>query len=215
MSATDASLGRELNGMAVSRETAERLDHFAALFSKWAKAINLVAPSTLSDLWDRHIADSAQIFQLQPAPGTWLDLGSGGGFPGVITAILLAEQGAGWVHLVESNNKKAAFLRTALAETGGRGSVHPMRIESAVNAAPNADYVSARALADLDTLLHLIHPWAARNKNLKAYLHKGRDYRAEIENSRRRWHYDLVIHDSVIEKGSVILEIGGILPLKG
>lgn len=210
-----ASPDRKLNGMAVSRETAERLDHFAMLFSKWAKAINLVAPSTLNDLWDRHIADSAQIFQMQPTLGTWLDLGSGGGFPGVITAILLAERGEGWAHLVESNNKKAAFLRTALAETGARGSVHPLRIENAVNTVPDADYVSARALADLSALLGLIHPWAARNENLKAYLHKGRDYRAEIENSHRRWHYDLVIHDSVIEKGSVILEIGGIRPLKG
>jgi len=174
-----------------------------------------VAPSTLNDLWDRHISDSAQIFQLQPAPGTWLDLGSGGGFPGVITAILLAEQGAGWAHLVESNNKKVAFLRTALAETGARGSVHSLRIEAAVNAVQGADYVSARALADLDTLLGLIHPWAKRNENIRAYLHKGRDYRIEIENSHRRWHYDLVIHDSVIEKGSVILEVGGIRPLKG
>ena len=215
MSTTDTSLVRKLNGRAVSRETAERLDHFASLFSKWAKAINLVAPSTLSDLWDRHIADSAQIFQLQPALGIWLDLGSGGGFPGVITAILLAEQDNGWVHLVESNNKKAAFLRTVLAETGARGSVHALRIEAAVKAVPYADYVSGRALANLDTLLGLIHPWAVQNENLKAYLHKGRDYRTEIENSHRRWHYDLVIHDSVIEKGSVILEVGGIRPLKG
>jgi len=215
MSAMGASPGHRLNGIAVSRETAERLDHFAALFSKWAKAINLVAPSTLNDLWDRHIADSAQIFQLQPTPGTWLDLGSGGGFPGVVTAILLAEQSAGWVHLIESNNKKAAFLRTALAETGGRGSVHPLRIENALNAVSDADYVSARALADLSALLGLIDPWAAQNENLRAYLHKGRDYQAEIENSHRRWHYDLVIHDSVIEKGSVILEIGGLRPLKG
>jgi 16S rRNA (guanine527-N7)-methyltransferase len=215
MSATGASLGRKLNGRGVSRETGERLDHFAALFSKWAKAINLVAPSTVNDLWDRHIADSAQIFQLQPVPGIWLDLGSGGGFPGVITAILLAEQNAGWVHLIESNNKKAAFLRTALAETGARGSVYPLRIEAAVDAVAAANYVSARALADLDALLGLINPWAASNKDLKAYLHKGRDYQTEIDNSRRRWHYDLVIHDSVIEKGSVILEIDGIRPLKG
>ncbi|MDB5554674.1 MAG: gidB [Rhizobium sp.] len=215
MTTTGASLGRKLNGRAVSRETAKRLDHFAALFSKWAKAINLVAPSTLNDLWDRHISDSAQIFQLQPVPGTWLDLGSGGGFPGVITAILLAEQGAGWVHLVESNNKKAAFLRTALVETGARGSVHPVRIETAIESVQDADYISARALADLDALLGLVGPWAVRNDNLKAYLHKGRDYQAEIDNSRRRWHYDLVIHDSVIEKGSVILEIGGIRPLRG
>ena len=81
----------ELNGLRVSRETQERLQHFAELFTKWAKAINLVAPSTMSDMWSRHIADSAQIFQISPRPQTWIDLGSGGGFPGVITAIFLAE----------------------------------------------------------------------------------------------------------------------------
>src|SRR5262245_25769955 len=121
----------ELNGLRVSRETQERLQHFAELFTKWAKAINLVAPSTMGDMWSRHIADSAQIFQISPHPQTWIDLGSGGGFPGVITAIFLAEQQQGWVHLVESNNKKAAFLRTALRETGARGEVHAIRIEDA------------------------------------------------------------------------------------
>lgn len=203
-----------LNGKAVSRETAERLEHFAALFSKWAKTINLVAPSTLDDLWNRHIADSAQIFQLAPEPRLWIDLGSGGGFPGVITAILLAEAGGGWVHLVESNNKKAAFLRTVLAETAGRGTVHPVRIEKAPEFIPHGDAVSARALAELDLLLEFVWSWAQRNSAIKAYFHKGRDYRAEIDKARRRWAFDLVIHDSTIEKDSVILEIGGIQSLR-
>ena len=213
MNSTKASLANALNGKAVSRETAARLEHFAALFAKWAKAINLVAPSTFDDLWDRHIADSAQIFQLAPGARTWVDLGSGGGFPGVITAIFLAELGDGWVHLVESNNKKAAFLRTALAETGARGIVHPVRIEKAPDLIPNCDAVSARALADLDLLLEFVQPWAERNDELKAYFHKGRDYRSEIEKSRRRWSFDLLIHESTIEKDSVVLEIGGIRPL--
>jgi 16S rRNA (guanine527-N7)-methyltransferase len=213
MSSTKTSLPATLNGKAVSRETAERLEHFAALFAKWAKAINLVAPSTFNDLWHRHIADSAQIFQLTPGDRTWVDLGSGGGFPGIITAIFLAETGAGWVHLVESNNKKAAFLRTALAETGARGTVHPVRIEKAPDVIRSCDAVSARALAELDLLLEFSHPWAKRQPELKAYFHKGRDYRVEVEKSRRRWHFDLVIHESTIEKDSVILEIGGIRPL--
>ena len=97
----------ELNGLRVSRETQERLRHFAELFQKWAKAINLVAPSTLDDLWHRHISDSSQIFQICPKPITWIDLGSGGGFPGVITAIFLAELQGGWVHLVESKIGRA------------------------------------------------------------------------------------------------------------
>ena len=213
MNSTRASLPSTLNGRAVSRETAARLEHFAALFAKWAKAINLVAPSTLDDLWRRHIADSAQIFQLSPEPKNWIDLGSGGGFPGVITAILLAEGGEGWVHLVESNNMKAAFLRTALGETGARGSVHPVRIENAPAMLPYCDAISARALAELDLLLEFAQPWATQNDQLKAYFHKGRDYRAEIDKSRRRWSFDLIIHESVVEKDSVILEIGGVRPL--
>ena len=213
MTSTKASSAGALNGKAVSRETAARLEHFAALFTKWAKAINLVAPSTFNDLWHRHIADSAQIFQLAPGARTWVDLGSGGGFPGVITAIFLAELGDGWVHLVESNNKKAAFLRTALAETGARGTVHPVRSEKAPDLIPSCDAISARALAELDLLLEFVQPWAARNDQLKAYFHKGRDYRAEIEKSRRRWSFDLLIHESTIEKDSVVLEIGDIRPL--
>jgi 16S rRNA (guanine527-N7)-methyltransferase len=213
MNATNVSLPAKLNGKAVSRETAERLNSFAVLFNKWAQTINLVAPSTISDLWKRHIADSAQIFQLAPGPKTWVDLGSGGGFPGIITGIFLAELGAGWVHLVESNNKKAAFLRTAITETGARASVHPVRIEGAPGLITSCDCVSARALAELDQLLAFVGPWAERNPDLRAYFHKGRDYRTELEKSRRRWAFDLVLHDSTIEQDSVILEIGDVRSL--
>jgi 16S rRNA G527 N7-methylase RsmG len=93
-----ASPLRELNGLRVSRETSERLEHFASLFLKWAKSINLVAPSTLGTIWQRHIADSAQIFQLLPSPKRWVDLGSGGGFPGIITAIFLADLDDAFFH---------------------------------------------------------------------------------------------------------------------
>jgi 16S rRNA (guanine527-N7)-methyltransferase len=117
------------------------------------------------------------------------------------------------VHLVESNNKKAAFLRTALAETGARGTVHPVRIENAADLVPECNAISARALAELDLLLEFARPWADKNGQLKGYFHKGRDYRSEIEKSRRRWEFDLVIHESIIEKDSVVLEIGGIRPL--
>lgn len=205
--AMNKSPARQLNGMAVSRETADRLDIFASLFQKWAKTINLVAPSTVKDLWSRHIADSAQIYQLAPGKRQWVDIGSGGGFPGVITAIFLAELHGGWVHLVESNHKKAAFLRTALIETGARGSVHAIRIEDAPNAIPEADAISARAVADLSGLLTMVGPWADRNPDLRCYFHKGRDYQSEIRNTHGRWAYDLVKHASKIEIDSVILEI--------
>ena len=193
--------------MSVSRETQDRLDHFSSLFMKWAKAINLVAPSTLSDVWERHISDSAQIFQIQPEPKRWVDLGSGGGFPGIVTAIFLADVGEGWVHLVESNQKKAAFLRVALAETGARGSVHPLRIENAAQDIPATDFLSARALAELPLLLDYAWVWASTNPDLRLYLHKGRDYEAEIDKAHGRWDFDLVKHTSIIERDSVILEV--------
>lgn len=195
-----------LNGKRVSRETQERLEHFAELFKKWAGRINLVAPSTLNEIWDRHVADSAQVFQLRPQAATWVDLGSGGGFPGVITAILLNEVGDGWVHLVESNKKKASFLRVALLETGGRGTVHALRIEEAFETIGPCNFVSARALADLDLLLRLASPWLLRSEAI-ALFHKGRDYRREIDNARGGWEFDLLEHPSVVETDSVILEV--------
>jgi 16S rRNA (guanine527-N7)-methyltransferase len=197
----------ELNGVRVSRETQGRLQHFAELFQKWAKTINLVAPSTIDDLWRRHIADSAQIFQLHPKPAHWVDLGSGGGFPGIITAILLSEQADGHVDLVESNQKKAAFLRVCLRECEARGAVHAIRIEEAPKVIPHCDVISARALAELDVLLDYAAPWVERNENIRLLLHKGRDYEREVQKARGRWEFDLVKHSSVVERDSVVLEL--------
>lgn len=200
----------QINGKDVSRETWQRLEHFCELFRKWAKSINLVAPSTLPDLWSRHVADSAQIFQLSPKPQVWADLGSGGGFPGIITAIFLKELGGGWVHLVESNQKKAAFLRQALLETGGSGSVHVLRIEDAPHIMDKVDVISARALADLDLLLTFSETWMTRNPECRAFFHKGRDYRQETVKANGRWNFDLIEHPSAVEKDSIILEIAGL-----
>ncbi|MGI2035998.1 16S rRNA (guanine(527)-N(7))-methyltransferase RsmG [Rhizobium panacihumi] len=200
----------QINVKDVSRETWERLEHFSALFQKWSKAINLVAPSTLPDLWRRHVADSAQIFQLSPKAQIWADLGSGGGFPGIITAIFLKELGGGWVHLVESNQKKAAFLRQALLETGGLGSVHVLRIEDAPAAIGQVDAISARALADLDLLFDFSEPWMTQNLECHAFFHKGRDYRQEIAKANGRWRFDLLEHRSAVETDSIVLEIEGL-----
>lgn len=201
----------KLNGQSVSRETQEKLDLFVDLFKKWNATTNLVAPSTLPDIWSRHVEDSAQIFQLSPSPKTWIDLGSGGGFPGIITAILMTEQDDGWVHLVESNNKKAAFLRVALKETEARGTVHPIRIEKAPDVIKDADIISARALADLDLLFEYIQPWALRNPKLISLLNKGRDYEQEIAKANGRWQFDMLKHQSAIEPSSVVLEISNLM----
>jgi 16S rRNA (guanine527-N7)-methyltransferase len=200
----------KINGQSVSRETQERLEHFVEIFRKWNKITNLVASSTLNELWTRHVADSAQIFQLSPDSRQWVDLGSGGGFPGIITAIFLAERGEGWVNLVESNNKKAAFLRVALAETGARGSVHPVRIEKAPDLITSCDAISARALAELDQLLEYVAPWMVNAPGTRGYFNKGRDYAAEIEKAHGRWSFDLIRHQSAVDTSSVVLEISNL-----
>ncbi len=187
-----------------------RLEQFVTLFRKWSKAINLVAPSTLPEVWQRHVADSLQIYALRPGPVRWLDLGSGGGFPGIVTAILLLETPGGRVDLIESNQKKAAFLRRALIETGGRGSVHAVRAEDAAETIDGIEAVSARALAELDMLLGLSEPWLAAGAT--AYFHKGRDYRREVDKARRSWSFDLVEHQSRVDADSVILQIDNLRP---
>lgn len=197
----------------VSRETSDRLARLEALVLKWQRSINLIAPSTIGSIRQRHILDSLQLAQLTPEPKTWLDMGSGAGFPGLVTAICLAEKGAGWVHLVESNNKKAAFLRTAIAETGARASVHPVRIEAAAERLDGIQAISARALSSLDDLLAMAHLVQHRSPGLECWFHKGLDYGDEVARARGHWSFDLVEHASRVLEGSVILEIHRIAKL--
>ena len=194
----------------VSRETWTRLRQYGDIVRKWQKTINLISPTTVGDLWERHVLDSLQVWALDPQPKTWLDMGSGAGFPGIVTAICLAEHGTGWVYLIESNQKKAAFLRNVIVQTGARACVHPVRVADAFEIAPKIDAISARALASLDDLLEMSEPWFGANKKLSTYLHKGRDYQLEIELARSRWDFNLVKYDSQIQDGSVILQIDGL-----
>lgn len=206
---TDALL-TAATGRLVSRETMRKLETFRELFEKWAARVNLIAPSTKGALWERHIADSAQLVRLLPRPAQWIDLGSGGGFPGIVTAILLEELGGGHVVMVESNHKKAAFLRSALVATGAPGSVLSCRIEDAALRIPSCEAISARALADVEKLVEYSEPWFRSNTQTRCFFHKGRDYSRELDKARDRWQFDLVIHSSVIEADSVILEISGL-----
>src|ERR1700692_2410344 len=134
----------------VSRETKQRLNRYVDLLLEWQAKTNLVAPSTLPNLWTRHIADSLQLLALAPAAKIWVDLGSGGGFPGVVLACALAETPGAVVHLVERNAKKAAFLREALRVTGAPGVVHLADIGDIVDRITGpVDCVTARAVAPL------------------------------------------------------------------
>lgn len=198
---------RSADSLFVSRETKQRLKTFEALVRKWQRSINLVAPSTLDAIWDRHIEDSLQLFALTPEPKVWADLGSGAGFPGLVTAICLADIGEGWVHLIESSNKKAAFLRTVINETGARACVHPERIETVLENLPQPAAISARALASLEELLALVAPVAAGEPSVECWFHKGFGYRDEVRIARGNWEFDLVEHGSRVLDGSVILQI--------
>src|SRR6266480_4810709 len=117
----------------VSRETETRLDRYVELLLEWQAKTNLVAPSTLPNLWTRHISDSLQLLTLAPSAKRWVDLGSGGGFPGVVLACALAEIPGAMVHLVERNTKKAAFLREAIRLTDSPGAVHLADIGDSVD----------------------------------------------------------------------------------
>lgn len=175
---------------AVSRETADRLALYADLLRQWQRTINLVAPSTLDAVWQRHMADSAQLLALAPAtPEHWVDVGSGAGFPGLVIAILLAEHGAPPVTLVESDTRKAAFLAEVARRTGVTVDIRASRIEKPATRInlPPARVVSARALAPLGKLLALTAPYL-RPDGTALFL-KGRDWAAELSEAEQDWHF--------------------------
>jgi len=178
----------------VSRETSARLEAHIALLTRWNARINLVAPATIDTVWTRHVADSAQLFGLAPTPAsTWIDLGSGAGFPGLVIAALAAEKQPGLhVTLVESDTRKAAFLATAAREMSLDVTIEASRIE-ALAARPH-DVVSARALAPLDRLCALAHRFSARQAGRQlgsgtVFLFlKGARLDSELTAATAHWH---------------------------
>lgn len=176
----------------VSDDAIHKLGIYEALVRKWQPAQNLVAPKTLNDIWFRHIADSAQIFASCSQAKRWVDMGSGAGFPGLVTAILLADQGTDYsVSMIESNGRKAMFLRTVARELGLNVTVHNDRIER-VLADWNTpiDAFSARALTSFANLCQFVAPFI--NENCKAVFHKGREFDRELAEASVDWEADLV-----------------------
>jgi 16S rRNA (guanine527-N7)-methyltransferase len=187
----------------VSRETEARLDRYVALLLEWQAKTNLVAPSTLSHLWTRHIADSLQLLALAPSARRWADLGSGGGFPGIVLACALAETPGAIVHLVERNAKKAAFLREALRVTAAPGMVHLAEIGDTVDRITGpVDCVTARALAPLHQLIGFAEP-LMRN-GAKALFLKGQDVEAELTESAKYWNIQPQLHQSRTGHGWIV-----------
>jgi 16S rRNA (guanine527-N7)-methyltransferase len=147
----------------VSRETAERLATFVDLLARWRRVTNLIAEASFAEVWTRHVADSAQLLALTPGAKHWVDLGSGAGFPGMVLAIQLADQPGTLVHLIESDQRKCAFLREVARATGAVAQVHAARIETiAPETLMPVDAVTARALAPLPQLLDFAKVWIAQ-----------------------------------------------------
>lgn len=200
--------GGRLIGLDVSRETSQRLSALVALLIKWNKAINLVSKDTVGEIWSRHILDSAQIFNLGCKASLWADLGSGGGFPGLVVAVLAAEKAPHMqIVLVESDQRKAAFLRQAGQTLGLNVKVLADRIE---NVQPlNADIVSARALAPLPQLCVFAHRHLSPDG--AAIFMKGRSHSEELTNARDNWNFALESHPSITDPSALVLVLRGIV----
>lgn len=192
----------------VSRETMERLKTFDATLQKWNPRINLVSKSTIPDLWSRHILDSIQVFEAVEQPiGRWVDIGSGGGLPGVIVAICAAEKAPELnITLIESDQRKSAFLRTAARECGIKINVISERIEAAES--QFADVLSARALADLSLLCEF------SERHLKkeglCIFPKGGNWKKEVDNALQQWRFEWEAITSLTEPQAVILKMKGV-----
>lgn len=182
----------------VSRETVERLAAYAELLVKWQARINLVGPDTLPDLWRRHLLDSAQVFpHLPQSIHRLVDMGCGAGFPGLVLAVM----GAPDVHLIESDQRKCAFLREVARVTGTKVTIHNQRIEAV--APLGADVVTARALAPLDKLLG----WAERHlcPGGHALFLKGRGVEDELTMAGKEWNITFERIPSLSDPSGIIL----------
>jgi 16S rRNA (guanine527-N7)-methyltransferase len=197
---------RALKLTPVSDDALARLDKYAALLTEWQSRINQVAPSTMPQLWTRHIADSLQLIRHAPDAKTWVDRGSGAGLPGLPVACALAQTPGAQVHLVESNGKKAAFLREAARITGAPAVVHAERIENfGESYAGKTDVVTARALAPLNSLLDQAFPFIATGAI--GLFPKGQDVEAELTDSSKRWSVEATKAKSVTDPEGCILII--------
>ena len=189
----------------VPRETTIRIAAYRTLLDKWNKAINIVSPKTLPESWERHFIDSAQISQYIPQNiKTYADLGCGGGFPGLVIAMMRPEID---IHLVESDERKCQFMRTVSRETSlNNVTIHTQRIESAINDI-SPEFITARALASLEALFDYIYPWIEQNPNIQMAFMKGQKASEEIADAEKRYNFDVQQHKSITDDSASILTI--------
>jgi len=200
-----ADKARALALFPVSRETQDRLDRFVETLLRWQDRLNLIANSTIGEIWTRHVADSLQLLPLAPQARTWVDLGSGGGFPGIVIACVLADEAGSCVHLIESKGKKAAFLREAVRVTGTPAVVHAVRAEKfGKSCAEPVDAVTARALAPLKTLCDQAFPFISRGA--VGLFPKGQDVDVELTEAAKYWKLQTSqVPSKTSPEGSIVL----------
>ena len=206
--AAPASLRDPLENL--SARTRDALERYVALLTTWQRAHNLVSRGTLAEVWSRHVADSLQLLHHAPDFRTWVDLGSGAGFPGLVVAIACADRAARRFTLVEANQKKAAFLRAAIRETGANATVAAERIEAHAACSESADVVSARALAPLPMLLELGAPYMGETSVM--LLLKGQDFVHELDDASKSWDFDVLDSPSATEPSGRVLAIRNLRP---
>lgn len=189
----------------VSHETFERLRAYVDLLLQWQRRINLISPATIPEIWSRHILDSLQLVEIKPDARRWLDIGSGGGLPGLVIGCVMASHSGAQVDLVESNGKKGAFLRHVATTLGLPVRVHVGRIEDELGGLEVPDVITARALASLDDLLGFSNLLLKRGAI--GLFPKGRDYQDELTQAVKNWHFKTELHASVTDAKAKILEV--------
>jgi len=204
--AVDRATATALFGHTVSRETWARLDRFVALLLERQKTLNLIAPSTIPQIWTRHVADSLQLIALAPQARAWIDLGAGAGFPGIVIACALAEVPGVRVELVESTQKKANFLRDVVCALSLPAIVHARRIEEFTPGSTDRfDVVMARALAPLDKLLGYATPLLKRGT--VGLFPKGQDVGAELTQASKSWKIEAELMPSKTDPRARIVRV--------
>jgi 16S rRNA (guanine527-N7)-methyltransferase len=195
----------------VTPEIFKNLQRYVALLLAWRRTHNLVAESTLDVLWERHVADSLQLLDHAPDFHDWVDLGSGAGFPGLVIAIASKARPDARFTLVESNLKKAAFLRAAIRETGANAVVAAERIEAhGPKTAGRGDVISARALAPLAELCGLAAPYLHSGSVL--LLLKGQDFAHELKLASQAWSFDVIESPSATDSTGRVVTIRNLRP---
>ncbi len=191
----------------VSRETVDRLKIYECILRQWQRGTNLVAASTLDQIWHRHFADSAQLLGYASDASVWLDLGSGAGFPGLVVAICRTNQEDGCVHLVESNSRKCAFVHEVVRETGCSVEIHDARIESlwGDDRLARVDRITARALAPLSGVLQLSAPFFGPSTH--GLFLKGNQANAELKRAEQDWRFGATLHQSITQAQAWVVEL--------